>query len=143
MLLAALEMPLLPPSASEYADRYDWLFWYITAVITVAGLGVYTALAWFSWKYMKRPGVKPIRLLGSHKLELIWSVIPLLFFLSMYAWSVPLFNETTQIPDDAPEIYVVGKQWMWKIQHPNGVREINELHLPVNKAVRSPAPART
>ncbi len=136
MLFAELEMPLLPPTASEFANDYDWLFWYITAVITVAGLGVYAALAWFSWKYMKRPGAKPIRLLGSHKLELIWSVIPLLFFLSFYAWGIPIFNATTKVPEGAPEIFVVGKQWMWKIQHPNGVREINELHLPVNKAVK-------
>jgi cytochrome c oxidase subunit II len=137
MILAELEMPLLPPTASEFAWRYDLLFWYITAVITVAGLGVYAALAWFSWKYMKRDdGRKPIRLLGSHKLELIWTGIPLLFFLSFYAWGVVLFNETTQVPEDAPEIFVVGKQWMWKMQHPDGVREINELHLPVGKAVK-------
>ena len=54
----------------------------------------------------------------------------------MYAWGVPLFTETTQPPEDAPEVFVVGKQWMWKIQHPNGVREINELHLPVNRPVK-------
>jgi cytochrome c oxidase subunit 2 len=136
MIFAELEMPLLPPSASDYARKYDQLFWFITAVIAVAGLGVYAALAWFSWKYRKQEGVKPIRLLGSHKLELIWSVIPLLFFLSMYAWGVQIFNETTQIPEDAPEVFVVGKQWMWKIQHPNGVREINELHLPKDRAVK-------
>lgn len=137
MLFADLEMPLVPPTASDFAVRYDWLFWTITAVITVAGLGVYTALAWFSWKFMKRDdGRRPIRWLGSHKLELIWSIIPLIFFLLMYAWGIVLFNETTQIPEDAPEIFVVGKQWMWKIQHPNGVREINELHLPVNRPVK-------
>jgi cytochrome c oxidase subunit II len=137
MILAELEMPLLPPTASEYAVRYDYLFWYITAVITIAGLGVFATLAWFSWKYMNRDdGRKPIRLLGSHKAELIWSVVPLLFFLSMYAWSVPLYNETTTPPADAPEIFVVGKQWMWKVQHPNGVREINALHLPKDKPVK-------
>ena len=136
MLLADLEMPLLPPTASEFAERYDYLFWYMTAVLAMAGLGVYTALAWFSWKYMKRPGMKPIRLLGSHKLELIWSIIPLIFFLSCFAWGILVFNETTHIPEDAPEVFVVGKQWMWKIQHPNGVREINELHLPVNRPVK-------
>jgi cytochrome c oxidase subunit 2 len=54
----------------------------------------------------------------------------------MYAWSVMLYNENTQIPDDAEEVFVVGKQWMWKIQHENGVREINELHLPADRAVR-------
>ena len=58
MFFADLEMPLLPPSASDYAHKYDLLFWYITAVITVTGLGVYGALAWFSWKYMKRPGAR-------------------------------------------------------------------------------------
>lgn len=137
MLFASLEMPLLPPTASEFATRYDLFFWYITAVITVAGLGVYGALAWFSWKYMKRDdGRKPLRLLGSHKLELIWSIIPLLFFLSMYVWGTLLFRETTNIPADAMQVFVVGKQWMWKYQHENGVREINNLHLPKGRPVK-------
>src|SRR5262249_46994780 len=41
-----------------------------------------------------------------------------------------------RVPDDAMEIYVVGKQWMWKVQHPGGQSEINELHVPVGQRVK-------
>lgn len=136
-MFAAMELPLLPPAASEFARDYDRVFWYITAVITVGGLGVYAALAYFCFKYAAKPGVKSIRILGSDKAEFIWTVIPALFFLSFFAWGTQLFMDgITKPPADASEIFVVGKKWMWKIQHPNGQREINELHLPKGRAVK-------
>jgi cytochrome c oxidase subunit 2 len=131
--------PILPPSASEFAAEYDQLFWYITAVITTASLLVYATIAYFCFRYLKTsetPDTPTPRILGSNKLEVIWSVIPLLFFLSMWVWGTRIFNDQITLPPDAPEFFVVGKQWMWKIQHPDGQREINELHVPAGQVMR-------
>lgn len=137
MLLAeGLGLPLWPAQATEFAVRYDWLFIYILAVTTAAGLLVYVGLAYLCFRYAKKPGGKSQRILGSHKLELLWTAIPAAFFLSFFVVALPLFDEVSHPPADAPEIFVVGKQWMWKIQHPNGVREINELHLQKDVAVK-------
>jgi cytochrome c oxidase subunit 2 len=76
------------------------------------------------------------RILGSNKLEIAWTLVPLFFFLTFFVWGVKVYNDALQAPADAPEYFVVGKQWMWKIQHPDGQREINELHLPVDTTVR-------
>jgi cytochrome c oxidase subunit II len=129
-------LPYWPAQATEFAVKYDAVFLYILAVTVVAGLLVYAGLAYLCFRYAKKPGGKSIRLLGSHKLELIWTAIPAAFFVSFFVASTLIFNEVTHIPADAREIYVVGKQWMWKMQHPNGVREINELHLQIDIPVK-------
>jgi cytochrome c oxidase subunit 2 len=69
-------------------------------------------------------------------LELMWATIPFLLSMVMFGWGAVLFSEMRQPPPDAVEINVVGKQWMWKAQHPEGRAEINELHLPVGQPVR-------
>ncbi len=129
----AIEMSaILPPQASEFAAGYDLFFWYITAVIVGGAAVVFAMLAGFSYLYARRtPTDKTPRILGSTKVEVIWTVIPFLFFMSFFVIGVRLYNEQVKIPPDAPEYFVAGKQWMWKMQHPDGVREIDELHLPI------------
>jgi cytochrome c oxidase subunit 2 len=137
-MLAQLVSPI-PPQASAFAAEYDLLFWYITAVIGVASVGVYGAIAVFCFRYTKAgdgPPARTPRILGSTKLEIIWSVIPLLFFLSFWVWGTKMFNEQITMPAGGEEYFVVGKQWMWKLQHPDGQREINELHVPAGPVMR-------
>jgi cytochrome c oxidase subunit 2 len=124
---------LLPPQASTFAADYDMLFWYVTLVICTGGGLVYLMVAYFCFAFAQggpTPRQTP-RILGSTKLEVAWTLIPLLLFLTFFVWGVKLYNEQLYPPADAPEYFAVGKQWMWKLQHPTGQREINELHLPV------------
>ncbi len=135
MLVA--NIPLLPERASLHAAEVDHLFYYISAVCTAGGLVVAILLFYFCAKYRRRgPNDKTPRIYGSHQLELFWTLTPLVLFLSFFAWGVAVYDQAFQVPQGIPEIYVTGKQWMWKIQHPNGVREINELHLKVNTPVK-------
>jgi cytochrome c oxidase subunit 2 len=91
----------------------------------------------FALKYKrKHPDEVGHPIHGSITLELLWTFIPLGLTLVMFAWGAQLYFHIARPPRDAMEMYVVGKQWMWKIQHPEGVREINELHVPVGKPVR-------
>ena len=130
-------LPLLPPQAAAFASDYDQFFWYITVVITVASLIVFGMLAWFCFRYARRgPDDRTPRILGSTKVEIVWTVVPFLFFLTFFVWGVKLYNEAVTIPADAPEYFVVGKQWMWKIQHPDGQREINEMHVASGVTIR-------
>ncbi|HVK13377.1 MAG TPA: cytochrome c oxidase subunit II [Gemmataceae bacterium] len=123
-----LQSTIMPEQASEMAWHVDNLIWFITGVCGVVGLGVYVAMLVFCIQYRRpddRIGPAPTpRILGSHKLELIWSVIPLFIFLGFFAWGAYVYNMALHPPEDAPEIYVVGKQWMWKVQYPGGQRVI-------------------
>ena len=136
-MFAAQDIALLPTAASEFAKDSDLLFWYINAVCTFGGAVVYLMIFASCFAFARRtPNDKTPRILGSTKLELAWSAVPMLFFLSFFVWGVKLYNDQVQVPPDAPEYFVAGKQWMWKVQHPDGQREINELHVPVNTTMK-------
>ncbi len=124
--------PILPPQASEFAVQYDLLFWYISGVCTLGGCAVYALLTYCCFRFAKSDThTKPQRILGSNKLEVIWTVIPLLFFLSFFVYGARIWDMAINVPKEAAEreYFVAGKQWMWKVQDPDGRRQINEMTL--------------
>ncbi len=119
------------------AGRVDALYFYLLAVSAFFATLIALLVIIFAIKYRRRSEAElPRGIEGSLKLEVAWSVIPLIIALSFFFWGAKLFFAMNRPPNDALEVYVVGKQWMWKIQHADGQREINELHVPVNRAVR-------
>ena len=73
---------------------------------------------------------------GDLRIEITCIVIPFILLMVMFGWGTVVYVNYRTPPQDTLDINVVGKQWMWKIQQPNGRREINELHIPVNRNVR-------
>jgi cytochrome c oxidase subunit 2 len=138
-----LQTTIMPEQASEMSWHVDNLIWFITAVTAIGGLGVYAAILvfciWFRRRTPNALGYAPTpRILGSHKLELIWTVTPLVIFLAIFFWGAWVYNHALHPPEDAPEIYVVGKQWMWKVQYPEGQRVIlGQNSLEYQKAVHN------
>ena len=130
-------LPFIPPQASSVAGGIDAVFWVITAVCFAFALGVTIFLLTFTIRY--RQGSKVNRVLPHHEgiaLEMIWTVIPLVIAVGLFLFSTVVYFQTVRAPKDATEIFVVGKQWMWKMQHPNGRWEMNEIHIPVGKPVK-------
>ena len=129
--------PLFPEAASTMAHRVDALYFFLVAVsgffsLLIAGLVVYFAI-----KYRRRhKDDVGARVHGGMLLEIGWSVIPFLITLVIFFWGASIFFAMSRPPDETLNIYVVGKQWMWKVQHADGTREINELHVPVGRAVQ-------
>lgn len=129
--------PIMPEQASDFAPEYDKLFWMTSALTIFFTLLVGVAIIVIAIRYRKGSKVNRKNPVNSHMaLEITWSVIPLLMGLGIFFWAAKLFVDSRQPPKDAMDIFVIGKQWMWHIQHPNGVRENNTLHVPVGKAVR-------
>jgi cytochrome c oxidase subunit 2 len=129
--------PLFPEQASTMAAPVDHFYYFLVAVSLVFGLLISTLLITFAIKFRRRPGNlvgHPIH--GSTLLEVGWSVIPFGIVMVMFVWGAWLFFGLARAPDDAHEVFVVGKQWMWKIQHTEGRREINELHVPLGQSVK-------
>lgn len=119
------------------ASRVDALFYFLCAVSLVFSLIVAIGIAFSAARYRKgSPASRKGALHDYLPIELVWSIVPLLIALFIFAWSTRLFFDMRVPPKNAMEIYVVGKQWMWKIQHPEGNREINELHVPVGRPVK-------
>jgi cytochrome c oxidase subunit 2 len=128
--------PLWPTGASSHALGVDLLYSFLVVLSFVTTLLIFVVIAIFGMKYRRRHGREAQQIHGSLILEIVWSVIPLGIFFVIFAWGAVIYFEMRTPPRDAAEIYVVGKQWMWKIQHVEGQREINELHIPVDRNVK-------
>jgi len=134
--LPLAQMQLFPVAASEQSHSIDALYWFLTIVSVAMTLLIFACIAFFAWKYHARRNPVPTQIEGSTGLELTWSIVPFLVMLIMFAWGAQIFFAAQQPPKDAMEIFVTGKQWMWKVQYPNGGREIDELHVPTNTPVK-------
>ena len=129
--------PLFPQQASAQAASVDGIYFFMLAVTAFFSLLIATLIAVFAIKYRRRHKDEVgIANHGSLALELLWTVIPFLITMVMFAWGAKVFFDIYRPPAGAMEIYVVGKQWMWKAQHMDGQREINELHVPVGRPVK-------
>ncbi len=130
-------MPFVPESASTMSWKVDALYFFLSGVTIFFTLLISSILIFFVLKYRRRsPHEIPRPIAGSHKLETLWSVIPFMISMAMFAWGAQLYFEQYHPPKNAVEVYVVGKQWMWKIQHTTGQREINALHIPVGRKIK-------
>ena len=130
-------IPFLPEQASNFAREYDQLFWLLSALTILFTLIVVVLIVTFVSKYRRgKPADRSNPMHHNTILEIIFLVAPLVLALGIFAWGAKIFVEMREIPDDAMEIFVVGKRWMWHVQHTNGIRENNELHVPVGQPVK-------
>ncbi len=128
---------LWPEVASSFALEVDALYVFILVTSLVFGVGVFAAVVYFFVKYKRKSHDEiPEEIEGNTPLEIIWSIIPLGIALIMFFWGVVLFFKISTPPAESLNFYVVGKQWMWKVQHPSGKREINELHIPLGQPIK-------
>lgn len=131
------ELPLFPEQASSLAPEIDNLFFGVLAITSCFALVVVIFVVYFAVKYRDHTGDKvgaPVT--GSMPLELGWSIIPFFISMGMFVWASIVFFHIIRAPDQTLEIYSTGKQWMWRFQHLDGQREINELHVPLGRPVK-------
>jgi cytochrome c oxidase subunit 2 len=129
--------PFFPQQASEQASHVDAIYFFMVAVTAFFSLLIAVLVVVFAVKYRRR-GVDDVGVAihGSLPLELLWTFIPLGIVMVMFAWGAKVFFDLYRPPAGAMEVFVVGKQWMWRAQHMEGHREINELHVPVGRPVK-------
>src|SRR5271163_4885723 len=127
---------LFPQEASTIAPYADALYFFLL-LITIVGVILVAALVLgFSFMYRKEKNPVATQIEGSTLLEATWTIIPLAIFLVTFVWGALLYFRIYDPPTNAMNIYIVGKQWMWKAEHPGGQHEINALHVPINRPVQ-------
>lgn len=129
---------LFPEQASTHAAGVDRLYFALIGMSVFVTLLVTLLIVYFSIKYRKG-NTRVDRTAGSThdlRLEITWMVIPFVISMSIFGWGASLYFTGYRPPQNAMEVRVVGKQWMWKVQHPNGRREINQLHVPLGQPVK-------
>jgi cytochrome c oxidase subunit II len=129
--------PLFPEQASTMAGRVDGLYFFLLAISTFFSVLIAGLIVFYAIRYRRRQpnGVGEVQH-GGLILEITWTVIPFLIAMVIFVWGASVYFAMSRPPDETLNIYVVGKQWMWKFQHLDGQREINELHVPVGRPVK-------
>lgn len=126
-----------PEQASTNASLIDYFYFFMLALCGAVGATVILCVIVFAIKYRRRSEDEiPEEYHESHLLEWGWTIFPFLAFVPMFFWSTWVFFQNSRVPANATEIYVTGRQWMWKFQHVDGQREINTLHVPVGRPIK-------
>ncbi len=136
-LMSWLGFPLFPEEASTMAARVDALFLFLVVVSVFFASLICLLIVSFAIKYRRRSeNERPAPIVGNLRLEVLWTVIPFGLTMVMFVWGAKLYFVIYHPPANALEINVVAKQWMWKVQHPEGQLEIDELHVPAGRPVK-------
>jgi cytochrome c oxidase subunit 2 len=130
-------LPTFPDQASNFAGNVDALFSFILMTTLFFAVLVTVLIIFAAFKFRRR-SEKEVGddVHGNNVLEVGWTLIPTIIAIGIFAWGAAIYVNYRIAPKDTLDIYVVGKQWMWKLQQPNGRKEINELHIPVNRNVK-------
>ena len=132
-----LAMSLFPPQASTNAAEVDLIYVVMVLLCGAIATAVIAAMIWMGIRFRRTPeNLVGADIHGSTALEIFWSIVPFFIVMGIFAWGTSLYFKLELPPANSMEIFVTGKQWMWKIQHMNGRREINHLHVPVGRPVK-------
>lgn len=129
-----MNFPFLPERASTFSDQVDAVGLVLTALTIFFTALVFSLLLFFAIRY--RRGSKADRSRPQHHnlaMELTWSIIPLVLGLAVFVMAMIPYTQVYNPPANAEEIFVIGKRWMWHIEHANGIRENNEMHVPIGR----------
>src|SRR5260370_22847576 len=124
-LIVQSQLPLYPEQASNFAPQVDNLVLFVTAVCVFFALAICAAVVYFFFKYhRKRPDEIGVPIHGDLRLEIAWIVLPFFLLLAMFGWGAVIYVDYRQTPTDTLDVYVIGKQCMWKLQQADGARKL-------------------
>jgi cytochrome c oxidase subunit 2 len=130
-------IPLFPEGASTFAGEVDALYFFLVGLSVVMSVLIATLVVTFAVKFRRRHADHVgAQVHGGLMLEIGWTIVPFLITLVIFFWGAKVYFVMANAPAETLNIYVVGKQWMWKVQHTTGQREINQLHVPVGRPVK-------
>jgi cytochrome c oxidase subunit 2 len=132
-----MNFSLLPESASTFVSKVDPIFWFLTCFVFGFAVFITCVMVYLGVRYRKKEGEnRRSEHVENLPLEITWTLIPFVIAMGLFVWGAVVYANYQKTPADTLEISVIGKRWMWKVQHPNGVREVNTLHVPVGHPVQ-------
>ncbi len=135
--ILAMNVPFQPPAASTIAEGVDRLYLVLSGITVFFSVLIFSIIFVFMVKYRRRKEDEiPVATHTPLLVELAWTIIPSLICAVLFVWTAAIYVQNGRPPRSSIEVFVIGKQWMWHLQHPEGPREINELHVPVGVPIK-------
>ena len=132
-----MNFPIIPEQASTIAMRIDIYFYFLVVLCSILTIGIFTAMIVMAVKFRKKEGEdRPSVPLENMMLEIAWTIIPTIILFGLFVWGTWIYADYLNEPEGGVEFDIVGKQWMWKVQHSNGSREVNDLHIPIDTPIK-------
>ena len=131
-----VQTPSLPIQGSDVAVAWDGLYWFLIWLSVFFFILVVGGMIYFAVKYRNRPGIKTEYITDHHGLEAFWTIVPTILLMVIFVWGWVVYKDMVRPPNDAMEIRVVGKQWLWNFQYDDGRVLTNEVYVPVNKPIK-------
>ncbi len=127
----------LPPAKSNFAQDFDAIFWFVHWSSLLLTIGILAALVYFIVKYRRKSenDVTPV-ITHNNKLEVTWSVIPLIIVVILFGWGFRIYMDMRTVPDDAYEVKVTAQKWLWNFSYENGAKSTGTLHIPADRPVK-------
>lgn len=126
----------LPVAATDVAMKWDSLYIFLVWLSVFFFILVVGGMLYFSYKYRASERPKPKYIHGHVPLEIVWTIVPTILLLVIFAWGYVVYKAQITAPTDAMEVRVIAKQWLWQFQYEDGRSTIGELFVPVNKPVK-------
>lgn len=126
----------LPVKGSTLSGEVDAVYNFILVCSIVSFVILMGGMAYFIVKYRRRSdNDKTAYITHDHRLEALWSGIPFILFMIIFAWGYYVYHKMRQFPEDALNIAITGKKWAWTIAYADGTTLVNELVVPAGKPV--------
>lgn len=123
-------------SASNFTNNVDAVFLYITALSLIVLVGITVAMIYFVIRYSRKRNPVPTHVEENLSLEVLWTAIPLVLFLSMFYFGWTGYKDMRNVPDNALQIKVTARMWQWSFEYPNGLKT-DTLYVAVGMPVRT------
>ncbi|HEX6562959.1 MAG TPA: cytochrome c oxidase subunit II [Chthoniobacterales bacterium] len=131
------QIQFFPSQASKMAGQVDTLLVFLVLLTGTVTFAIAVVMIYFLAKYRRRAAAdRTPPKTENIAVEVTWSVIPFFIFLGLFGWGAKIYFKESIVPKNAMEVHVIGKQWMWKLEHMQGKREINQLHVPLGQTVK-------
>lgn len=127
----------MPPKATNIAEQVDNLYAFLIWASLLACIILIGGMIYFVVKYKRRTDTDKTPYISHNTfLEFLWSFIPLVMFLGFFAWGWYVYHQMRQMPENALEVHVFGRQWSWEFVYKSGKTAGNEFYVPVNTPVK-------
>ncbi len=136
LMTKAMAGTFMPEQGTQLAKQVDNLYGFLIVVSFISCAILIVGMIYFAVKYKRKSANdKTAYITHDYRLEVLWSVIPLIIFLVVFAWGWVVYHDMRAMPKNALEIQVTGKQWAWTAEYKNGVKA-TEIVVPINKDVK-------